>query len=103
MEKNTLTKISVTLGEYDPAYGTYVILGGITTEDYIANPADPGVKEGAAVTLRSDLEYMGQTEPAETTEPAWSDPVVDEMQLPTGTEDAADAPVSGGSMDQPVG
>ena len=103
MEKNALMKVTVTLGEYDPTYGTYVILDGITAEDYIANPADPGVKEGAAVTLRSDLEYMGQTEPAETTVPAWSDPVVDEMQLPTGTEDAADAPVSGGSMDQPVG
>ena len=100
MEKNTLMKVNVTLGEYDPSYGTYVILDGITAEDYIANPADPGVREGAAVTLRSDLEYMGQTEPAETTVPAWSDPVVDEMQLPTGTEDA---PVSGGSMDQPVG
>ena len=89
MEKKTLTKVSVTLGEYDPTYGTYVILEGITAEDYLADPADPGVKEGAAVTLRSELEYMGQTEPVETTAPVWSDPTsestaIDELQLPTG-------------------
>lgn len=103
MEKNTLTKVTVTLGEYDPTYGTYVILEGLTAEDYIANPADPGVREGAAVALRSDLEYMGQTEPTETTAPTGSAPVIDELQLPTAAEDSADAPVSGGSMDQPVG
>ena len=103
MEKNTLTKVTVTLGEYDPTYGTYVILEGLTAEDYIANPADPGVREGAAVALRSELEYMGQTEPTETTAPTGSAPVIDELQLPTGAEDAVDAPVSGGSMDQPVG
>ena len=103
MEKNTLTKVTVTLGEYDPTYGTYVILEGLTAEDYIANPADPGVREGAAVALRSDLEYMGQTEPTETTAPTGSAPVIDELQLPTGAEDSTDAPVSGGSMDQPVG
>ena len=108
MEKKTLTKVTVTLGEYDPTYGTYEILDGITAEDYIANPADPGVREGAAVTLRSELEYMGQTEPVETTLPDWSDPSIDstgidELQLPTGAEDAADAPVGDGSMAQPAG
>ena len=105
MEKKTLTKVTVTLGEYDPTYGTYVILDGITATDYIANPADPGVYEGAAVTLRSDLEYMGQTEPVETTVPAWSDPTVEEIQLPSDSEQSApaDAPVSDGSMDQPMG
>ena len=74
MEKKTLTKVSVTLGEYDPTYGTYVVLEGITAEDYLANPTDPGAKEGAAVALRSEQEYMGQTEPAETTAPVWSEP-----------------------------
>ena len=63
METMTLTKISVTLGEYDPTYGTYVILDGITPESFLADPADDGVKEGAAVHLRSELEYAGQTEP----------------------------------------
>ena len=63
---NKLVKVTVTLGEYDPTYGTYVILEGITAESYLADPTDPGVKEGAAVYQRSELEYMGQTEPTES-------------------------------------
>ena len=83
MEKKTLIKVSVILGEYDPIYGTYAILDGITAEDYIANPADPGVKKGAAVTLRSEPEYLGQTEPSETTAPLWSEDTGDgEYQSP---------------------
>jgi hypothetical protein len=73
----------VTLGEYDPTYGTYVILEGITAESYLADPTDPGVKEGAAVYQRSELEYMGQTEPTESQpiegETAPSDPVAEEQ------------------------
>ena len=69
METGTLTKTTVTLGEYDPTYGTYVILDGITAESYLADPADAGVKEGAAVHMLGELEYMGQTEPVPTTEP----------------------------------
>lgn len=101
MEKKTLMKVSVTLGEYDPAYGTYVVLEGITAEDYIANPADSGVKEGAAVTLRSEQEYMGLTEPVETTAPVWTDLDDEgEYQPPAGAEpgdpveDSLDTPVS---------
>lgn len=69
MDTLTLVKTTVTLGEYDPTYGTYVILEGITAEDYLADPADEGVAEGAAVVLHSELEYMGMTEPAEPTDP----------------------------------
>ena len=69
-ETLTLTKLSVVLGEYDPTYGTYVILEGITPDSYLADPADAGVREGAAVHLWGELEYMGQTEPAESTVPA---------------------------------
>ena len=83
MEKKTPIKVSVILGEYDPIYGTYAILDGITAEDYIANPADPGVKKGAAVTLRSEPEYLGQTESSETTAPLWSEDTGDgEYQSP---------------------
>ena len=70
-ETGKLTKATVILGEYDPTYGTYVILDGITAESYLADPADPGVKEGAAVHMLGELEYMGQTEPVPTTEPAY--------------------------------
>ena len=69
METGKLTKTTVILGEYDGTYGTYVILDGITAESYLADPADPGVKEGAAVHMLGELEYMGQTEPVPTTEP----------------------------------
>ena len=69
MDNQTLTKTTVTLGEYDSTYGTYVILDGITAESYLADPADDGVKEGASVHMLGELEYMGQTEPVPTTEP----------------------------------
>ena len=66
MQTQKLIKLPVTLGEFDPTYGTYVILDGITAESYLADPTDAGVKEGAQVYLRSELEYMGQTEPTES-------------------------------------
>ena len=72
METMTLVKLPVTLGEYDPTYGTYVVLDGITPESFLADPADKGVKEGASVYLRSELEYAGQTEPTESV--PFSDP-----------------------------
>ena len=90
-ETGKLTKVTVTLGEFDPTYGTYVILEGITAEDYLADPTDPGVKEGAAVYQRSELEYMGQTEPTESQpiegETAPSDPVAEEPMGETAGDD----------------
>ena len=90
-ETGKLTKLPVTLGEYDPTYGTYVILEGITAESYLADPTDPGVKEGAAVYQRSELEYMGQTEPTESQPPegetAPSDPVAEEPMGQTAGDD----------------
>ena len=85
METLKLTKATVTLGEYDPTYGTYVILDGITAESYLADPADAGVKEGAAVHLLGELEYMGQTEPLPTTEPTGEAP---ETTLPSARPEA---------------
>lgn len=90
-ETGKLTKVTVTLGEFDPTYGTYVILEGITAESYLADPTDPGVKEGAAVYQRSELEYMGQTEPTESQpiegETAPSDPVAEEPMGETAGDD----------------
>ncbi|MBQ4550375.1 MAG: efflux RND transporter periplasmic adaptor subunit [Oscillospiraceae bacterium] len=90
METMTLVKLPVTLGEYDPTYGTYVILDGITPESFLADPADKGVKEGASVYLRSELEYAGQTEPTESV--PFSDPTGS-----TGDNFAADT--TDGGMD----
>ena len=91
MDTLTLTKTTVTVGEYDPTYGTYVILDGITAESYLADPADAGVKEGAAVYLRSELEYMGQTEPVPTTQPAEGDEPMGSGESPE-TPDAPETP-----------
>jgi len=70
MATGRLMKTTVILGEFDTTYGTYVIYEGITAESYLADPAAPGVREGADTVLRSELEYMGQTEPTEAPLPS---------------------------------
>ena len=114
METGTLTKTTVTLGEYDPTYGTYVILDGITAESYLADPADAGVKEGAAVHMLGELEYMGQTEPVPTTEPTGETGEVGEIVEPVPPEVPAEpdggdvefeievSPTEGGQQDAPI-
>ena len=108
-ETGKLTKVPVTLGEFDPTYGTYVILEGITAESYLADPTDPGVKEGATVYQRSELEYMGQTEPTESL-PVDGETLPSEGEvLPTGEPDDGDVefeievtPTEGGQQDAPL-
>ena len=106
MDTLTLTRTTVTLGEYDPTYGTYVILEGITAESYLADPAETGVKEGAAVYLRGELEYMGQTEPVPTTLPADTgeagmpgetapSQAVELIPVPPQADEPMDAPIDG--------
>ena len=114
METGTLTKTTVTLGEYDPTYGTYVILEGITAESYLADPADAGVKEGAAVHKLGELEYMGQTEPVPTTEPTGETGEIGEIVEPVPPEipaepDSGDveleievSPTESGQQDAPL-
>ena len=111
METGTLTKTTVTLGEYDPTYGTYVILDGITAESYLADPADAGAKEGAAVHMLGELEYMGQTEPVPTTEPTGETGEVFEPVPPEVPAEPDDGdvefeievtPTEGGQQDAPL-
>ena len=47
-----LERRAVTLGMYDGMTGCYEILTGITAEDYLADPANPGSTAGAAVSRR---------------------------------------------------
>ena len=107
MEKLTLTKLTVALGDYDPTYGTYTIVDGITAESFLADPADPGCKEGAPVRLRSEMEYMGQTEPGQQTLPSdGSEPDGDGGEFVPNPDsqqgDAIEDPVSGnGSLVNP--
>ena len=103
-ETGKLQKVTVTLGEFDPTYGTYVIEDGITAESYLADPTDPGVKEGAVVYQRSELEYMGQTEPTESL-PVDGETLPSEGEaLPTGEPDEAtgDASANSGSLDSSI-
>ncbi len=99
-ENSTLTKVSVTLGEYDTTYGTYVVLSGIVGEDYLANPANSACKEGAAVVLHSDLEYAGETLPPVTELPD-GETLGDQNELDeVGGDISADDPTEGGSYDR---
>ena len=107
MDTLTLTKLTVTLGEYDPTYGTYVILEGITAESYLADPADDGVKEGAPVMLRSESEYMGLTEPTESTAPTGETDIpaeTGETDIPVETGDSSGeiVPPAGAAPADPI-
>lgn len=57
-----LEKRSVSLGMYDDVTGCYEILSGLTAEDYVADPADPGCKAGAQVSYRQASDFAGQAE-----------------------------------------
>ena len=56
--RGRLEKRPVTLGEYDPMTDTYLILEGLTAEDFIAFPDEELCHEGASTTHE-------ETEPAE--------------------------------------
>lgn len=56
-----LTQKAVTLGMYDSMTGCYEILSGITAEDYLADPANPGCETGAAVSRREPQDFTGGT------------------------------------------
>jgi len=61
-DKQKLEKRSVTLGAYDEALDEYEVLSGLSTEDYIATPADT-LKEGMAVTYYDASSFSsGETE-----------------------------------------
>lgn len=53
---------SVTLGMYDDVSGCYEILSGISSEDWLADPNDPGCSAGAAVSRRSGSDFTGGAE-----------------------------------------
>ncbi len=55
----------VTLGMYDGMTGCYEILSGVSAEDYIADPYDPGCEAGASVMRREPEDFTGAEMPAE--------------------------------------
>lgn len=61
-----LEQRSVMLGMYDGMTGCYEILSGITAQDYLADPANPGCAAGAAVSRREPTDFSGsETQQAE--------------------------------------
>ena len=65
-EELKLEKRPLTLGEYDMATGSYYVLEGLSFKDYVANPDDPGCREGASVT-HPDLDAQEGTEATDET------------------------------------
>ena len=60
--EKTLQKRAVTLGMYDGMIGCYEIVDGLSAEDYVADPMDPGCQEGAAVSYRNADDFAGEAE-----------------------------------------
>jgi len=54
-----LEERSVALGMYDGMTGCYEILSGVSAEDYIADPFDPGCVAGASVMRREPEDFTG--------------------------------------------
>lgn len=55
---------TVTLGMYDYMTGCYEITSGITAEDYLADPMNPGCAAGAAVSRREPADFGSAETPA---------------------------------------
>ena len=82
-----LEQRTVTLGMYDDMTGCYEILSGITAEDYLADPANPGSVAGAAVSRRAPEDFSAgakETAPDETEESY-------DTALPTAPEQEGEA------------
>ena len=89
-----LEKRNVVLGEYRADIGCYVILSGLSMEDHVADPSNPGCAQGAPAELRSDADF--DTRPVQTpeTEGALGEVGASEGTETTGEpENGADEPV----------
>jgi HlyD family secretion protein len=56
-EEGKLTKREVVLGEYVMDQGCYVVLEGLTLEDYVADPTNPDCAEGVMTDVRSEEDF----------------------------------------------
>lgn len=50
---------TVTLGGYDDMSCSYEILSGLSGEEFVADPMDPGCEAGASVTYRQPSDFTG--------------------------------------------
>lgn len=67
--RGKLEQRSVTLGMFDGMTGCYEVLSGITAEDYLADPNNPGCVAGAA-TMRREVEDFAGSQTSQETVPA---------------------------------
>ncbi len=82
-----LEQRSVVLGMYDYMTGCYEILSGITAEDFLADPANPGCESGASVSRREPQDFTGGwTE--ETAVPEETAPLTEASTEAAATENA---------------
>lgn len=54
-----LERKDVTLGMYDDSTGSYEILSGLSEQDYVADPSNPGCEAGAATIKRESADFSG--------------------------------------------
>jgi HlyD family secretion protein len=81
-----LERRAVTLGMYDGMTGCYEILSGITAEDYLADPANPGSTAGAAVSRRVPEDFTAgavEEELPDESMPVETE-IMDELVVETG-------------------
>lgn len=79
-----LEKREVVLGEFVMENGCYVILDGLTMEDYVADPTNPNCAEGVMTNVRSEADFEMNTETPET------EPATTAESLPGDTADGTE-------------
>ena len=72
-EEGKLQKAQVVLGDFLTDQGCYVILSGLSLEDYVADPTNPDCAEGVQAEIHSESDFIYNTvvpteEPAGETE-----------------------------------
>lgn len=79
--RGKLEQRTVTLGMYDGMTGCYEVLSGITAEDYLADPANPGCTAGAE-TMRREVEDFAGDQPSQEGDAPAEEDVADQESIP---------------------
>lgn len=80
-ENNKIEKRAVTLGEYDDNSQKYEILDGLTPEDYIANPINGEITEGASVIYNDYTIPVEESSDDDTYDEAYDEDADDVINL----------------------
>ena len=97
-EEGKLMQAKVVLGEFVLDSGCYVILSGLTMDDYVADPSNPGCAEGVTAMFRSEGDFVHATvPPTETTET--TEPPAETTEPPTEATEPSDEAPQGDEFD----